>query len=644
MDTELGEGDNIRTDPGSRVQVMFGDHVGFVLNPGSEVHITHMNALGEDEMLVDDETYEFRLLSGMIAFSVDLPTANSQFTLGTPNGAAVITTGTDHMLFSMEADGSLLVFEGTVPYFPPPTRADGAEGQENISAGEDGSGDHFDRAVIRYENEVAAGIVRTIDDGSIGFDNSMDFVGSGDIDGFVFRFAEMDQFYIFGTDMRTLELDITRVGSGRFDLYYSQYTPDEEDEVHLRGFVFDDMSTPTTGTIDFEFKVDQVTLTSESRLTYDFEIRYKETQRFYLNGMYTEAGHRNIFYVLNYIFIQNEDVNAVQFGLDRDNDGTYEDDILIHTGMTGDQVYDDLDDDDDGSGLIVLLIAIVIILLVAGAYFVIQTGPGGFGFGTEEEEEISDDGPIIEDGADLIPPMREPESDLTEESITDERDEERPSADEGELREFPEPPMMPAADMDEESDLVDTGEDESGSEEPEEGTEDIDEGPGPGLDEGSDEEDEPGDDLSEYLPDHPKPSLAKGMRIWLPTGVSRTRSTGLMRRVKDPSRIPPRTSRRRSPRTKRRHSGMTRKDTSISISICSLRRRNPWSHRPWTPRARPGRATRARGKRTRSNGRDRSPGRRSSTTCRRSVTRRMRWIPSSPEGRMPTGGTIGTHR
>ena len=376
-DSGIVEGDNLKTEVDSRVQVAF-EHLTIVLFPLTEIHITHMNILGEDA------TYEFHLHQGRASFNIDLPTTDSVFTLRTANGARVITSATQTMTFMAEAGGDILVFRGQVPYYPPPTRQGDADGAINVPQGMDSSGNRFNYIELKYDNEIVSGILENIQHETIGFDNDGDFVGSGDIDGFVFRLPGTDLFYVFGLDIASLTLEISQVKPGNFDLSFSRFSPDKDGEVHLRGFVFENMNSPSEGTIRFVFREDQVTLFSDTRLTYDFGVRYKETQRFYLNDMFTEAGQGNIFQVLNYVHLQNEEVNVVLFGRDKDNDGSFEDDVVIHTGMSGKEVYDDLDDEDEGAGY-VLIAVIVVILIIVAMYFIIQSGPGALGPGPDTD-------------------------------------------------------------------------------------------------------------------------------------------------------------------------------------------------------------------------------------------------------------------
>ena len=400
-DSEIVEGDNLKTEVDSRVQVAF-EHLIIVLFPLTEIHITHMNILGEDA------TYEFHLHQGRASFDIDLPTTDSVFTLRTANGARVITSATQTMTFMAEAGGDILVFRGQVPYYPPPTRQGDPDGATNISQGMDSSGNRFNYIELKYDNEIVSGILENIQHETIGFDNDGDFVGSGDIDGFVFRFPGTDLFYVFGLDIASLTLELSQVKPGRFDLSFSRFSPDKDGEVHLRGFVFENMNSPSEGTIRFVFRENQVTLFSDTRLTYDFGVRYKETQRFYLNDMSTEAGQGNIFQVLNYVHLQNEEVNVVLFGRDKDNDGSFEDDVIIHTGMSGKEVYDDLDDEDEGTGY-VLIAVIVVILIIVAMYFIIQSGPGALGPGPDTDRSEVEERPETGDEQDQPLPGPGPE-------------------------------------------------------------------------------------------------------------------------------------------------------------------------------------------------------------------------------------------
>jgi len=383
QDMDVEEGDDLKTGQESYTQVAFQDFASVVLLPDTELHVRFKYLTDENA------TFEFMLLSGGAAFNINLPTAISMFTLKMPGDALIEVDSTTNTVFLARANGDILVFAGTVRYTPPQTRQGRSDGETNISAGKDSSGEDFNYAKLQYNNDGVSGIVKNLQNETIGFENDGDFVASGELKGFVFRIDGIDIFFLHGLDIESVTLDIASMKPGFFDLSFIRYDPD------LKGFLFKDMNTPSNGKAHFLFKSNEVYLRSESKLSYDFEIRSGETDRFYLNDMTLEPGEGNLFRVLKYVHLENEDVNSVLFGRDTDGDGTIDDEVVIRTGMTGEQVYKDLDEDDDESGYVVLVAALVVIIIIVVMYLILQSGGPGQPLG-EPESELSDEEREIE--------------------------------------------------------------------------------------------------------------------------------------------------------------------------------------------------------------------------------------------------------
>jgi len=394
----LEEGDDLKTEAGGYAQFNFPGTVLFNLFPNSQIHIRFANRQDENA------TFNFFLEQGTASFYVKLLKPGSVFTLNAANGVMVeISTVSTTMVFEAQSNGDVRVLDGYVQYYTPQTRQGDGDGFKNITAGEDSSGETFNYITLLYPKTMVSAIVKNVKGDSIGFDNSGEFVANGDLDGFVFRIEEEDIFYVYGLDIESLTIELSRLQAGTFDLVYSRYDPD------LSGFVFRNMDTPSKGTVFFKFKEDHVYLRSESEIHYDFEIRYMETDRFYLDDMILREGQGNSYLILNYVHLENDEVNSVLFGLDEDGDGTNDDEVMIHTDMTGKQVYKDMEEDEESSIFMVVAVALVIIFLIVGMYFVLLMGEKGKG-GGPPESFIG-----IEEREDDVTDVKEPESAMDEE-------------------------------------------------------------------------------------------------------------------------------------------------------------------------------------------------------------------------------------
>ena len=397
----IGEGDRLKTGDDSYGQFDLGEDASFVLKPNSELQVKYSHAVDLNK------TYHFILNTGAISFDVTLPTETSTFTLELPNGNIITINSTENTVFDVEADGTVRVFDGELSITAPDTRQ-GGDQITILTRGMDSEGNTFDFIKLYHQNDVISGILTNVQGDKIGMDNDGNFVAEGTLDGFLLRDGETDTYFVYGLDSTSLTYELTSISTGTFDLIFLRFAPD------LKGFYFNDVDTPSKGTAMFKFKEDEAYIASSSELNYDLEIRHLDTSRFYLNEMTLYADEGNNYKVLNYEHLANDEVNTVQFGRDENGDGTVDDDTLIHTDLTGKQVYDGMDDEDSSSFLYLVVGALVIILLILAMFFALQSGerdsdnlPESFD-GLEESSSEPQDEPEM--GSDdemkrIIPPM-----------------------------------------------------------------------------------------------------------------------------------------------------------------------------------------------------------------------------------------------
>ena len=413
----LEEGDELRSGPDSYAQFTFpGEHT-IVLLPNSRIYLSQAHTIDGAAI------FHYEMIQGLASFQVNLGNVNSTFTVEMDSGAMAKVRPGQLAVFKASTTGYVSVLQSIVSYRGSQTRQGDFEGFTNITAGSDSDGQTLDYAIITLDNNFVAGIIKNIQGESVGFNNEGEFVSNGDMNGFVLKNTGVDTFYIFDNDIEQLTLDLATLKPGSFDLTFTRYEPDSKGFAELKGFAFRDLTTPSGGTATLTFAKDRVTITSTSELTYNFEVHFQETKRFHLTDMTLYENEGNTFTVENYEHINNDEVNTVRFGRDKDGDGTSDDELMIRTGLTGDEVYDDLSEDEENSFFTFVLIALVLVLVIAAMYVLVSMGPPE-SLGPEDEpaSELEDGQQFLRDleqsmdeeerqGEEEAPDLKGPETD-----------------------------------------------------------------------------------------------------------------------------------------------------------------------------------------------------------------------------------------
>ena len=375
-DTEIGEGDDLRTGPLTYSQITFQNYLRIVFMPFTQMHVIHSNSEG------DTKTFWLVLKEGEAIFSLNLPGGDSGFMLDTNSGAVVQVNDTGRVVFTATSEGYVRVFAGTVSYEAPPGRGPAAtRAGEEVTGGSDSSGNTFDYSILSYPNALLNGVVTTSRGATMGFENSGNFITDGSFHGYVLRHADTDDFYLYGNDASYAVLQVFPKISGLFDITFTQNTPDRVT------FGFRNVDT-TANTLTFMFQKGRTSIFSPAFTTYDLDITNSNGDMFVVTDVDLEEGNGNGFSIQDINALGDHDSAPVIFELDVDGDGDTDRAARITTGATGDEIVAALEKEDvEESDYLWVGVFFIIIILAFLIIFVIfsKKRPPSSRFQREEE-------------------------------------------------------------------------------------------------------------------------------------------------------------------------------------------------------------------------------------------------------------------